>query len=194
MAAANGVGFINQIGARCKLFAVERNWPALVKADGDVFGFDCNTCVVVSHAHDWFDDVHAGRKFFKRFCFVSCAPNVGIGGVRLLGRVAVRQILFGEERAHFGATAHFANEVGIEPWFVNAQLWVGKQAVAIEALDVVALVRAAVAPDVDVVLLHCANEHGAGDGAAKRGGVEICFAGSGDVERAALQRNKTFVY
>jgi hypothetical protein len=65
---------------------------------------------------------------------------------------------------------------------------------AIEALDVVALICAAVAPDVDVVLFHCANEHGARNGAAKRRGVEICFAGSGDVECAALQRNKTFVY
>ena len=65
---------------------------------------------------------------------------------------------------------------------------IGEQAVAVEALDVVALERAAVAPDVDVVFLHRDDEHRAGDGAAERRGVEVGDAGGGDVERAALQR------
>ena len=67
---------------------------------------------------------------------------------------------------------------------------IGEQPVAIEALDVVALEGAAVAPDVDVVFLHRDDEHRAGDGAAERRGVEVGHAGGGDVERAALQRGE----
>ena len=69
---------------------------------------------------------------------------------------------------------------------------IGEQAVAVEALDVVALERAAVAPDVDVVFLHGDDEHRAGDGAADRRGVEVGDAGRRDVERAALQRREAF--
>ena len=53
------------------------------------------------------------------------------------------------------------------------RLRVREQAVAVEALDVVALEGAAVAPDVDVVFLHRGHQHGAGDGAAQRRGVEV---------------------
>ena len=69
---------------------------------------------------------------------------------------------------------------------------IGEQAVAIEALDVVALERAAVAPDVDVVFLHRDDEHRAGDGAAERRRVEVGDAGRRDVERAGLQRRDAF--
>ena len=80
----------------------------------------------------------------------------------------------------------------IEPRLVDAEIRIREQAVAIEALDVVALERAAVAPDVDVVLLHRDDEHRAGDRAPERRGVEVGHAGGGDVERAALQRGKPF--
>jgi hypothetical protein len=45
---------------------------------------------------------------------------------------------------------------------------------------------AAVAPDVDVVLLHGHDEHRARDRAPERRGVEVGDPGGGDVERAAL--------
>ena len=79
--------------------------------------------------------------------------------------------------------------VGVEPRLVDAQVRIREQAVAIEALDVVALVRAAVAPDVDVVLAHRDDEHRAGDGAAERRRVEVREPGRRDVERAGLQRS-----
>ena len=50
---------------------------------------------------------------------------------------------------------------------------VGEQAVAVEPLDVVALVGRAVAPDVDAVLLHRAHEQRAGHGAAEGRRVEV---------------------
>jgi hypothetical protein len=45
---------------------------------------------------------------------------------------------------------------------------------------------------VDVVLFHGGDEHGAGDGAAERGGVEVGDASSGDVEGAGLERGDAF--
>src|SRR5690606_6645669 len=85
------------------------------------------------------------------------------------------------------AATEFGDEVGVEPGLVDTKARVGEQAVAVEALDVVALVGRSVAPDVDAVFLHGAHEHGAGDSAAERGRVEVRLAAGADVERAALQ-------
>jgi len=74
---------------------------------------------------------------------------------------------------HFRAAAQFVNKALVQPGFVDFQTRVGHEAVAVEALDIVALVGAAVAPDVHVVFLHRRDQHGAGDGAAERGGVEV---------------------
>ena len=64
----------------------------------------------------------------------------------------------------------------VEPRLVDAQVRVREQAVAVEALDVVALVRRAVAPDVDAVLGHRLHEQRPGDGAAERRRVEVAPA------------------
>ena len=93
-----------------------------------------------------------------------------------------------------GATAQFVDEALVQPGLVDLQRRVGQQAVAVEALDVVALEGGAVAPDVDLVLAHGGDEHGAGDGAADGRGVEVGDAGSGDVEGAALQRGQAFAH
>ena len=70
--------------------------------------------------------------------------------------------------------------------------WVGVAVSVVETLDVIAFESAAIAPDVDVVFLHGDHEHGAGDGASNRGGVEIVDAGGRDVERAGLQGGDAF--
>ena len=46
----------------------------------------------------------------------------------------------------------------------------------------------------DAVGMHGGDQQGAGDGSAQRGGVEVGLAGSGDVERTALQRHQTLVH
>ena len=89
---------------------------------------------------------------------------------------------------HLFAPAEFIDERLVEPGLVDAQRRVGQQAVAVEALDVVAFESAAVAPDVDVVFLHGDHQHGAGHGAPDGRGVEVVHAGGRDVERAGLQR------
>jgi hypothetical protein len=94
---------------------------------------------------------------------------------------------------HFGAATQFVDELLVQPGLVDFERRVGQQAVAVKALDVVALEGGAVAPDVDVVFLHGAHQHGAGHGAAQRRGVEVGGAGGGDVESAGLQRGQAFV-
>ena len=79
----------------------------------------------------------------------------------------------------------------VEPGLVDAQAGVDHQPVAVEALDVIALVGGAVAPDVDAVLFHGAHQQGAGDGAPDGGGVEVGDAGGGDVEGSALEDGDT---
>jgi hypothetical protein len=80
----------------------------------------------------------------------------------------------------------------VEPRLVDLQVRIGQQAVAIEPLDVVALVRAAVGEDVDAVFLHGADDRRRRHGAAERRRVVVGHAGGRDVERAGLQRGDSF--
>ena len=95
-----------------------------------------------------------------------------------------------EPLAHLLAAAELADEGRVEPRLVDAQRRVREQPVAVEALDVVALVGRAVAPDLDAVLAHRAHEQRPGDGAAERRRVEVAAAGGLDVEGAALERGE----
>ena len=99
-----------------------------------------------------------------------------------------------EELAHLGPPAELADEVLIEPRLVDPQRRVDEQPVAVEALDVVALVRAAVAPDVDAVVVHRPHEERAGHGPPERRRVEVRPAGGGDVEGAALQGHQALAH
>ena len=99
-----------------------------------------------------------------------------------------------KELAHLGAAAEFGDEVVVEPRLVDAQVGVHQQAVAIETLDVVALVGAAVAPHVDTVLVHRPDQQGAGNGPPERGGVEVGPPRRGDVERTTLKRYEALVH
>ena len=116
------------------------------------------------------------------------AEDVGVGRVGLLDAHLVGEPGALHVLRHLLAAAELVDERLIQPRLVDAQRGIGQQAVAIEALDVVAFERAAVAPDVDLVALHREDEHRAGNGAADRRGVEVGHAGGGDVEGAALQR------
>ncbi len=98
----------------------------------------------------------------------------------------------GQILGHLLAAAELVDELLIEPRLVDAQARIHEQAVPIEALDVVAFERAAVAPDIDVVFLHGGDEHGAGHGAPERRRVEVRDAGGRDVERARLKRRNAF--
>ena len=92
-----------------------------------------------------------------------------------------------EVGGHLGPAAQLVDEILVQPRLVDPKLRVDEQPVAVEPLDVVALVRAAVAPDVDVVLPHRRDEHRPGDRAAKRRRVEVQLARGRDMEGAGLQ-------
>ena len=98
--------------------------------------------------------------------------------------------MLGQPLAHLGPAAELVHEVGVQPRLVDPQLRVGQQPVAVEALDVVALERRPVAPDVDAVLVHGPHQHGAGHRPAERGGVEVGAAAGADVEGAAGERGQ----
>ena len=129
-------------------------------------------------------------EMFEILGFVSRAQDVRVGRVRLLGAHAIGEPGPLHVLRHLLAAAELVDERLIEPGLVDSQRRVREQAVAIEPLDVVALVRAAVAPDVHVVVLHREDEHRAGDGAADGRRVEVGHAGGGDVEGAALKRRE----
>ena len=90
-----------------------------------------------------------------------------------------------EPLRHLLAPTELADEVSVEPGLVDTQLRIGQQAVAVEPLDVIALVRRAVSPDGDVVIEHRPHEQRARDGPAQRGGVEVHAIARADVEGPA---------
>ena len=190
MPAADGVGLQHQVDGGGELLAVDRHRAALLEADRDVLGGDLDVGVPEPHAHDRLDDLDAGVEVLQGLGLVGRAPDVGVGGVGLLGAVPVGQVTGEQPLRHLLAAAELADEVGVQPRLVDPQGGVGEQAVAVEPLDVVALEGGAVAPDLHVVLEHGAHQQGAGDGPAERGGVEVGAAAGPDVERAAGQRRE----
>ena len=172
----------------CEGGAVQRDGQPGLERDRDGFGLDRDGGIPVGDAHDRLDDLHRGAEQLEVLGLVGRAEHVGVGRIRLLGGRPVRQPALGEPLAHLGAAAQLLHERGVEPRLVDAQMLVREQAVAVEALDVVSLVGRAVAPDVDAVLGHRADEQRAGDGATERSRVEVALARSLDVEGTALER------
>jgi hypothetical protein len=175
-----------------KVLAVQRHGLAFFKAHSDFFALDFDIVFPEGHAHDRVDDLHAGGELFQVFGLVRGAQHVGVGRVGFFGRHLVAEAGLGHEGRHLGAAAQLVDEQLVQPGFVDLQIRVGQQAVAVKALDVVALEGAAVAPDVDVVVFHRRHQHGAGDCAAQRRGVEVGHACGRDVKGAALQRGNAF--
>ena len=145
-------------------------------------------------AHDRGDDLHRRRQLLERLRLVGRPPDVGVRRVGLLGGIAVGESVGLQEGAHLRPPAELGDEVGVEPRLVDPQRRVDEQAVAIEALDVVALVGAAVAPDVDAVVVHRLDQQRAGDGPSERRRVEVRLAGRGDVEGTALQGHQALAH
>ena len=110
--------------------------------------------------------------------------HVGVGAVCLLGRGAVWQLACEQPLRHFVSATELFDELCVEPRLVDSQVRVSEQSIAVEAFDVVALVCAAIAPDLDAVLLHRANQEGAGDNAAEGSGVEVSLAAGANVKSA----------
>src|SRR5690606_30180845 len=93
---------------------------------------------------------------------------------------------------HFRPATEFVDERLIKPRLIDLQAGIGQQAVAVKALDIVALVGTAIAPDIDVVFLHGRNKHGARYSAPYGRGIEIRDPCRGNMERTTLQRRNAF--
>ena len=193
MASTDAVRFEHQLDGVFNARRVERDRPPFVEADRHGLRRDGHVLAPERHAHDRLDDLHAAVELLEIFRFVRRAKNIRVGRVRLLDAHLVREAGALHVLGHLLAAAQLVDERLIEPWLVDAQARVREQAVSIEPLDVVALERAPVTPDVHVVFFHRDDEHGAGDGAADRRGVEVGDAGRRDVKSARLQRGDPFV-
>ena len=185
--AADRVRLEDEFDRRGERRAVDRHRPALLEPHGDVLGRDVDGGVPVGDTHDRRDDLHRRVELFQCLGLVRRPPDVGVGRVGLLGRVAVGEVVGDEELAHAPAATELVDEVGVEPGLVDPQVGVDEQPVAVETLDVVALVRRTVAPDVDAVVAHRPDEERSGDRPAERGRVEVGATGRPDVERPALE-------
>jgi len=192
VAPADAVGFEDQLDRVGVLDAVQRDRAAFFKAHADFFALDFDFVFPERHAHDRLDDFHTAVQKLQVFGLVRRAQHVRVGRIGFFGAHFVAETGFRHEGRHFSAPAQLVDEELVEPGLVDFQRRVGQQAVAVEALDVVALVGRAVAPDVDIVFLHRGDEHGAGHGAAQRGGVEVGDASGADVEGTRLQRGNAF--
>ena len=193
MAAADAVGFKEEFHCVGKGLAVQGHRHTFFKAHAHFFGLHGHVFIPKRHAHDGFDDFDAAVEKLQIFGFVGGAEHIGIGGIGFLHRHFILEAVRNQEFAHFVAAAEFVDKLLVEPGFVDFQCGIGEQAVAVEAFDVVAFVGAAVAPNVHVVFFHSGNEHGAGYGAAERGGVEVGHAAGGNMERAALDGGNAFM-
>ncbi|VXB84363.1 hypothetical protein BACI9J_250001 [Bacillus altitudinis] len=192
VAATDGVRLVDQGDRVGVLDAVDRDGATGLEPDADDLGRDLDVVTPGRDTHDRLDDVQAAGQLFEALRLVRRAPDVRVGRVRLLGGVAVREPTGDEPLAHLLAAAELLDELGVEPRLVDAQARVGHQAVAVEPLDVVALVGGAVAPDVDAVFLHRTDEHRARHRATERRRVEVRLAAGADVERTGLQCDQAF--
>ena len=193
VAATDAVGFEEEFDGVGVFFAVQCNGHAFFKAYTDFFGFDFDVFVPKGNAHDGFDDFDAAVEEFQVFGFVGGTQHVGVGRVGFFNRHFVVEAVGNQKFAHFVTAAEFVDKLLVEPRFVDFQRRIGQEAVTVETLDVVAFVGAAVAPDIHIVFFHGGNEHGAGNGAAQRRGVEVGDAAGGNVERAALDGGDAFM-
>ena len=177
MSAADAVGFEQHLDRIAKRHAVERDRLALLEANRDVLALDGHVVAPERDAHDRLDDHDAFVEVLEVLGFVRGAQDVRVGRVRLLDAHLVGEARPLHVLRHLLAAAEFVDERLVEPRLVDLQVRIGEQAVPIEPLDVVALERAAVAPDVHVVFLHGDDQERAGDGAAERRRVEVRHAG-----------------
>ncbi|CDA03243.1 putative uncharacterized protein [Klebsiella variicola CAG:634] len=165
---------------------------ALLKAYGYLFRRDLHVFVPELHAHNRVDDFHAGIEEFEVFRFVGGAEHVGVGGIGFFNRHLVVKAAGDHKFGHFVTAAELIDEITVQPRLVNLQFSIGQQAVTIETFDIVAFIGAAIAPDVDAIFFHCRHQHGAGDRAAQRRGVEVGQPTGGVMESATLNRRDPF--
>ena len=192
VAAADAVRFVHQLHEIRELNAIQGNRAAFFKAHRHRFRLDLNRLIPEGDAHDRVDNLHGGVEVLEVLRFVRRAEHVGVGRIGLLSGHAVAEAFGLQERAHFSAAAEFRDERRVKPGLVDLQIRVREETVAVEALDIVALIGRTVAPDVHAILTHRVHEHRARHSAAERGRVVVGLTCGGDVEGVCLDRRNAF--
>ena len=154
MTPADDVGLHEQINVAREGLAIQRHRTAFLEAHRHGLCLHRHIVAPEGHAHDGLDDMHARLQELQVLGLVRRTQHIAVGGIGLLDAHLVVEAGCDEVFAHLLAAAEFVDEGLVQPRLVDLQRWIGQQAVAVEALDVVALVGAAVAPDVDAVFAH----------------------------------------
>ena len=194
MTAADAVGFHHEGDRIAERLVVNRNRHAVLEGDLDEFGFNLDVVAPEGHAHNRIDDLDVGVEMFEILGFMSGAEHVGVGRIGLLSAHAVVKAFFLQEGGHFSAAAEFLDEGNVEPGLINFQARIGEQPVAVEALNVVALIGRTVTPDVHAVFTHGGNEHRTRYSAAERRGVEVELTARRNMESTGLNSSDAFVH
>lgn len=140
----------------------------------------------MSNSHDRFDEIHAIAQKLQILGLMGRTKHIGIRAICLLRAHSVGQLERCEVLTHFRTTTECVHELLIEPWLVDLQVRVRQDAITIETLDVISLVGAAIAEDVNAVFAHRANDGSGGHGPANRRGIEVLLAATAEMEGAAL--------
>src|SRR5690606_6839462 len=192
MTAADAVRFQHQFHRVGEFHTVQSNRLTFLKAHTHLFSRHGHIVTPERDTHNGFDDIDAGIQVLQILGLMRGTQHVGIGGVGFLGRHLVVETVFLHVLGHLGTATQLINKGLVQPRFVNLQFGVGQQTVAVETLNVVALVGAAIAPDMNIVLFHGGHQHGTGYSAANRRGVEVGDTARGDMKSVALQSGNPF--
>ena len=154
MAATDAVGLHEERKIIRETVAVERNRPPLFEAYSHGLARDGHLVAPERDTHDGLHDIDTAVQELEIFGLVRRTEQIRVGGVGLLDAHLVVEPRLAQVLRHLAPAPELCDERRIEPRLVDAQLRVGEQSIAIETLDIIALVRAAIAPDVDTVLAH----------------------------------------
>jgi hypothetical protein len=100
--------------------AVHCHRAAVLEPHRDVLGLDVHLGVPEPHAHDRLDGLEGDVEVLEGLGLVGGAPDVRVGGVGLLGAVAVGQAVPLQPLAHLLAAAELGDELGVQPGLVDA--------------------------------------------------------------------------
>ena len=95
VAAPDLVGLEHQLNPAGEAFAVDRDGIAMLETERDLLRFDGHGGIPELDSHDRFHGLQRDRQVFQGLGLVGGTPDVGIGGIGLLLRIAIGQAVFG---------------------------------------------------------------------------------------------------
>ena len=188
MTAANRVRFHEQRQGTVEFLPIDRDRIPFHERDRDRLARHGHVITPVRHAHDRLNDMHPLLQKLQILRFVRRPKDIRVGGVRLFRTHLIVEATLDEILRHLRASTKFIDELLIKPRLVHLQRRIREQPIAIKTLDIVALERAAITPDVHIIFTHGRHEHRTRDRAPQGRRVEVGRTRGGDVEGATLQR------